>query len=72
MVEDKLKPGQQFVWREDGSGVLRLKVRKSSDTHQRLLSGLLASYSGQCAVLKPKWLSRQAIDQLTLMRKRYD
>ena len=57
MVEDNRVPGQEFGWRDDGSGVLKLKVRKSDETHQRLLR-LLASYSGQCAILKPAWLKK--------------
>ncbi len=65
-----LKPGQKFDWRDNGDAVLHLKVRKSQDTHKRLL-GLLASYSGQCAVLKPAWLRRQAIAHLKALRARY-
>ncbi len=71
MVEDDLRSGQEFDWRDNGDAVLRLKVRKADDTHKRLL-GLLASYSGQCAVLKPAWLCRQAIAQLRELRTLYD
>jgi len=70
MVEDKVDRGQRFERRADGSGVLSLRVRKSDRTHQRLLH-LLASYSAQCAVLKPAWLRKQALDQLQALRGRY-
>jgi len=46
-------------------------VRKSDSTHQRLLH-YLASYSGQCAILKPTWLRRQAMNHLKQLRERYD
>ncbi|MHC4165028.1 MAG: helix-turn-helix transcriptional regulator, partial [Planctomycetota bacterium] len=71
MVEENLRPDQKFEARPDGSGVLHLKVRKSDATHQRLLH-YLASYSGQCAILKPGWLRRQAMDHLKQLRERYD
>ena len=71
MVEDDLKPGQKFTWRDNGDGELHLKVHKSDDTHKRLL-GLLAKYSGQCAVLKPAWLRRQAMADLSELRVLYD
>ena len=70
MVEEKMKPDQEFKLRDDGSGVLRLKVRKSDVTHQRLMH-FLASFSGQCAVLKPAWLRKQAIAHLEALRARY-
>jgi len=71
MVEEHLVAGQTFRRRADGSGVLRLKVRKAKDTHTRLLHVLAAS-SGQCAVLKPAWLRRQALAHLKELRARYD
>jgi proteasome accessory factor B len=71
MVEENLRPDQKFEARPDGSGVLHLKVRKSAATHQRLLH-YLASYSGQCAILKPGWLRRQAMNHLKQLRERYD
>jgi proteasome accessory factor B len=71
MVEENLRPDQKFEGRPDGSGVLYLKVRKSDTTHQRLLH-YLASFSGQCAILKPAWLRRQAMDHLKQLRERYD
>ena len=70
MVQEQKTPGQKFTERPDGSGVLRLTVRKSDDTHQKLLH-YLASFSGQCAVLKPAWLRRQAIAHLKALRARY-
>jgi len=71
MVEDSLRRGQRFERRGDGTGVLRLKVRKSDHTHAKLLQ-YLASFSGQCAVLKPAWLRKQAIAHLEALRERYD
>jgi len=71
MVEDALPPGRKFERRSDGRGVLSLKVRKSARTHQRLL-GYLSAYSGQCAVLSPAWLRKQAIEHLTELRERYE
>jgi predicted DNA-binding transcriptional regulator YafY len=71
MVAENLLPGQQFDFRGDGTGVLRLKVRRTPDTHQRLLS-FLAAYSGQCAVLGPAWLRKQAVAHLRALRERYD
>ena len=38
---------------------------------QHLLN-MMGAYSGQCAVLKPKWLRQQAIAQLRELRARYD
>ncbi len=46
-------------------------MRKSARTHQRLL-GYLSAYSGQCAVLSPAWLRKQAIEHLTELRERYE
>ena len=63
MVEESQGRDQKFERREDGSGVLHLKVKKSPLTHQRLLH-YLAAYSGQCAILKPAWLRRQAMAHL--------
>lgn len=71
MVAENLLPGQTFDIRPDGTGVLRLKVRKAPDTHQRLLN-YLAAYSGQCAVVSPAWLRKQAITHLKALRERYD
>ncbi len=71
MVEENRGPDQKFEWRDDDSGVLRLKVRRSDHTHERLLH-YLASYSGQCAVLKPAWLRKQAMAELRALRGRYD
>ena len=62
---------QRFEPHEDGSGVLHLKVRKADDTHHRLLS-FLAPYSGQCAVLSPAWLRRQAIEHLEELAAQYE
>ena len=70
MMEEGLTPGRKFERRSDGSGVLHIKVRKSPQTHQRML-GLLAPYSGQCAVLKPAWLRKQAMDHLKKLREQY-
>ena len=70
MVEENLRPGWTFERRDEG-GVLHLKVRRSEDTHQRLLN-YLASFSGRCAVLKPAWLRKQALDHLKRLRKRYE
>ncbi|MHC4956581.1 MAG: helix-turn-helix transcriptional regulator [Planctomycetota bacterium] len=70
MVEENLRPDQTFEWREDGTGVLHLKVNKSPNTHQRLLL-YLASYSGQCAILSPPWLRRQAMAHLKQLSERY-
>lgn len=71
MVAEHVRPDQRFESRPDGSGVLSLKVRRSEDTHQRLLT-FLAGYSGACAILKPAWLRKQAIDHLRTLRARYD
>ena len=71
MVEENRAPGTEFEKRDDGSGVLHLNVRKSDRTHQRLLN-YLASYSGQCAVLSPPWLRRQAMAHLRELLERYD
>lgn len=71
IVEENHKPGQRFERREDGSGVLHLKVRRSKDTHRHLLH-YLASFSGQCAVLTPPWLRRQAMAHLRELRAQYD
>jgi len=71
MVAENLVPGQQFDFRQDGGGVLRLKVRRAPDTHQKLLN-YLAAYSGQCAVASPPWLKKQAIAHLKALRERYD
>ncbi len=71
MVAENLLPGQQFDFRQDGSGVLRLKVRRAPDTHQKLLN-YLAAYSGQCAVASPAWLKKQAIAHLKALKERYD
>lgn len=71
MVEENRKPGETFETRADGSGVLKLKVHRSDDAHQRLLS-FLAGYSGQCAILKPAWLRKQAMAHLKALRARYD
>ena len=71
MVEENLKPGQSFTVRDDSSGVLKLKVRKTPETHRRLMTWL-AAYSGQCAVLRPAWLRKQAIAHLKSLRARYD
>jgi proteasome accessory factor B len=71
MVAENLLPGQQFDVKPDGSGVLRLKVRRAPDTHQRLLH-YLAAYSGQCAVTSPAWLRKQAVAHLKALRARYD
>ncbi|MHC4548170.1 MAG: helix-turn-helix transcriptional regulator [Planctomycetota bacterium] len=71
MVQESLRPDRRFDVRPDGSGVLHLKVRKSGATHQRLLN-YLASFSGQCAILKPTWLRRQAIAHLKKLRTSYD
>ncbi|MGH7162145.1 MAG: helix-turn-helix transcriptional regulator [Planctomycetota bacterium] len=70
MAQEALRPGQRFEGRPDGSGVLSLTVRRSPKTHQRLLTWL-AAFSGQCAVLQPSWLRRQALDHLTALRRRY-
>ncbi|MHC4938637.1 MAG: helix-turn-helix transcriptional regulator [Planctomycetota bacterium] len=70
MVAENLRRDQKFEYREDGSGVLHLKVRKSPTTHQRLLH-FLSSYSGQCAILKPAWLRRQALAHLKELQGRY-
>lgn len=71
MVAENLLPGQQFETKADHSGVLRLKVRKAPDTHQKLLN-YLAAYSGQCAVASPAWLRKQAAQHLKALRARYD
>ena len=71
MVRERKRRDHNFSERPDGSGVLRLKVRRSDKTHQHLLN-MLGAYSGQCAVLKPKWLRQQAIAQLEELRQRYD
>ncbi len=71
MVRENLRRGQTFEERKDGTGVLHLKVRKSDHTHSKLLQ-YLASFSGQCAVVKPAWLRKQAIAHLQELRKRYD
>jgi len=71
MVEENLKPDQTFERRADGTGVLKLRVRKSPHTHERLLQ-FLASFSGQCAIMKPAWLRKQALDHLKRLRARYD
>ena len=47
-----------------------MKVKKSPKTHQRLLH-FLSGYSGQCAILKPAWLRRQAIAHLKELQGRY-
>ena len=70
MVEENIRPDQKFESKADGSGILKLKVRKAEQTHQKLLH-FLASYSGQCAILKPKWLRSQAISHLKALRERY-
>jgi len=70
MVEESLGRDQKFERREDGSGVLHLKVKKSPVTHQRLLH-YLAAYSGQCAILSPAWLRRQATAHLKSLSERY-
>jgi proteasome accessory factor B len=70
MVAENLLPGQQFDFRQDGSGVLRLKVKKAPDTHRRLLH-FLAAYSGQCAVTSPTWLKKQAIADLQSLKRGY-
>jgi len=70
MVEENMARGQEFGRRKDGSGVLRLPVRRSDDAHRRLLT-FLAGYSGQCAVLKPAWLRKQALADLKELRKGY-
>jgi len=70
MVEENLRRDQSFAYRDDGSGVLHLKVKKSPKTHQRLLH-FLSSFSGQCAILKPAWLRRQAIAHLKELKGRY-
>jgi proteasome accessory factor B len=70
MVAEKLKPGQKFEERDDGSGVLSLKVRKSAETHRRMLT-FLAAYSGQCAIVEPAWLRRQALAQLKTLREKH-
>lgn len=71
MVRERMRRDHEFVERPDGSGVLRIKVKRSDKTHQQLLH-MLGAYSGQCAVLKPKWLRQQAIAQLEELRARYD
>lgn len=71
IIAENLVPGQQFDFRQDGTGVLRLKVRKAPDTHQKLLH-YLAAYSGQCAVVSPAWLRKQAVAQLKALKERYD
>jgi len=71
MVSENLLPGQRLETRPDGAGVLKLKVRKTADTYQRML-GFLAAYSGQCAVLSPAWLRKQAVAHLKRLRERYD
>ena len=70
MVEENLRRDQKFEYREDGRGVLHLRVKKSPQTHQRLLH-FLAGYSGQCAILKPAWLRRQAMAHLKQLHERY-
>lgn len=70
MVEENVRPDQEFRTRDDGTGELRLKVRKSDTTHQRLLN-FLAAYSGQCAIVKPAWLRKQAVAHLQTLRERY-
>jgi len=70
MVQEFRRPDQKFVERDDGSGVLHLKVKKSDRTHAQLMH-MLAAYSGQCAVLKPKWLRTQAMRDLEALRARY-
>ncbi|MCZ6574253.1 MAG: helix-turn-helix transcriptional regulator [Planctomycetota bacterium] len=70
MVEEAKRPGQKFERRPDGSGVLSLKVRRSPETHQRLLS-FLSSYSADCAILKPAWLRKQAHGHLQELKERY-
>jgi len=70
MVEENLRPGWEFERRDDGSGVARLRVRRSEATHARLLN-YLASFSGQCAVLGPRWLRKQAMDDLKRLREKY-
>jgi proteasome accessory factor B len=70
MVEENLGRDQKFEYRDDGSGVLHLKVKKSPQTHQRLLH-FLSGYSGQCAILKPAWLRRQAMAHLKALKERY-
>jgi len=70
-VAEELKPGQRFEERDDGGGVLHLRVKRSPKTHQRLMV-YLAAYSGQCAVIKPAWLRRQAMTHLRELRARYD
>ncbi|MHC4451907.1 MAG: helix-turn-helix transcriptional regulator [Planctomycetota bacterium] len=70
MVAENLRRDQKFEYREDGSGVLHLKVKKSATTHQRLLH-FLSGYSGQCAILKPAWLRRQAMAHLKELSERY-
>ncbi|MEM8884087.1 MAG: WYL domain-containing protein [Planctomycetota bacterium] len=70
MVAENLRRDQKFEFRDDGSGVLHLKVNKSPVTHQRLLH-YLSSYSGQCAVISPAWLRRQAMAHLKELREKY-
>ncbi|MFQ5845007.1 MAG: helix-turn-helix transcriptional regulator, partial [Planctomycetota bacterium] len=70
MVEQGRRAGERFEKRADGSGVLHLKVRRSPKTHQQLLS-YLAQYSGDCAILGPAWLRKQATAHLRELRKRY-
>jgi len=70
MVEESLRPGWKFERKADGSGVLALKVKRSPQTHQRLLT-LLAGYSGSCEVLSPAWLRGQAVADLRALRARY-
>ena len=69
-VAENMAPGQRFEDR-NGGGVLHLRVKRSEKTHQRLMH-YLAAYSGQCAVLKPAWLRRQAMAHLRELRARYD
>ncbi|MFI5403315.1 MAG: helix-turn-helix transcriptional regulator [Planctomycetota bacterium] len=71
MVAENLVPGQQFDTKPDGSGVLKLKVKKAPDTHAKLLN-YLAAYSGQCSVASPPWLKKQAMAHLKALRERYD
>jgi proteasome accessory factor B len=70
MVDEGKRPEWSFRSRDDGYGLLELTVRKGDETHQRLLH-YLASFSAQCAVLKPAWLRKQAMDHLERLRARY-
>jgi predicted DNA-binding transcriptional regulator YafY len=70
MAEESRKPGTKFEMQPDGSGILHLKVRKSPKTHRRMMH-YLASFSGQCAILEPQWLRRQAMADLRTILERH-